>query len=201
MSESEQKRPESLAGYFLISETELTDPNFYRTVVFMVEHNEEGAFGLVVNRLSSVHLGEVLDEARDSRVAEMPIFVGGPVEQQYLFSLHSGLPPGVSSEHAVEPAPGIIFEPFNHSILAYLTEEWSEEPEETRPTVHIYAGYSGWAPTQLEQELQLDAWFHHEATSDIVFRRDPEEGWKDALGKKGTFFQIVAETGYKPSMN
>lgn len=201
MSEGEQKRRESLAGYFLISETDLTDPNFYRTVVFMVEHSEEGAFGLVVNRLSALHLGEVLDEARDTRVAEMPIYVGGPVEQQFLFALHSGLPAGVSSEHAVEPAPGIVFEPFNHSILAYLTEEWPEEPEESRPKIHIYAGYSGWAPKQLEGELDLDAWLHHRATPDIVFRPNPEEGWKDALGKKGAFYQIVAETGYKPSMN
>lgn len=201
MRDGEDKRPESLAGYFLISETDLMDPNFYRTVVFMVEHNEEGAFGLVVNRLSAVHLGEVLEEASDSRVSEMPIYVGGPVEQQYLFALHTGLPAGISSDHAVEPAAGIFFEPFSHSILAYLADEWSDLPEEDRPGVHIYAGYSGWAPKQLEEELEADAWFHHAATPDIVFRRNPEEGWKDALGKKGTFYQIVAETGYKPSMN
>ena len=177
------------------------DPNFYRTVIFMVEHNRDGAFGLVVNRLSSVHLGEVLDEAADSRVSEMPIYVGGPVEQQYLFTLHTGLPGGISSENAVAPAPGIVFEPFSHSILAYLTDEWSDLPDEERPPVHVYAGYSGWAPQQLEQELEADAWFHHAATADIVFRRNPEEGWKDALGKKGAFYQIVAETGYKPSLN
>ena len=201
MSESEEKRQESLAGYFLISETELTDPNFYRTVVFMIEHNEEGAFGLVVNRLSAVHLGEVLEEAADSPVSEAAIYVGGPVEQQYLFTLHSGLPGAVSSEHAVEPAAGIHFEPFSHSILAYLTDEWADLSEEARPSIHIFAGYSGWAPGQLESELDRDAWFLHRATPDIVFRRDPEEGWKDALGKKGPFYQIVAETGYNPSMN
>ncbi|MFP4329938.1 MAG: YqgE/AlgH family protein [Spirochaetaceae bacterium] len=201
MGEEEQKRPKSLAGHFLISEADLMDPNFYRTVVLMVEHNEDGAFGLVVNRLSNVTLGEVLEEAEESEIAELPIYVGGPVEQQYLFTLHSGLPAGISSEHATSPAPGIVFEPLSHSILAYLTDEWPLEELEERPIIHVYAGYSGWGPRQLEGELESDAWLHHLATPDIVFRPDPQEGWKDALGKKGAFYQIVAETGYKPSMN
>ena len=73
--------PASLQGYFLISETELADPNFRQTVVLLVNHNEEGAFGLVVNRPADLSLGDVVTEFEGQPIGEAPTFVGGPVEQ------------------------------------------------------------------------------------------------------------------------
>lgn len=197
----EGEEPRFLEGFFLISEVELMDPNFYRTVVLLVKHDEEGAFGLVVNRRSNVTLKEVLDGFEDEPAKDLPIHVGGPVQQEYLFALHSGLPDELHSEHATAPADGVVFEPVTESVVGYLKEHWSNLPELDRPKIHLYAGYSGWGAGQLENELKAGAWVVLPASSDIVFYPDPAEGWRQALSRKGAFYKIVAETGFKPSMN
>ncbi len=196
-----QETPRYLGGHFLISEVELMDPNFFRTVVLLVSHDEEGAFGLVVNRKSEITLEDLMEGVSDTAAGDLPIFVGGPVQQEYLFVIHSGLPASVSSGHENEAAAGVIFEPATEPLITYLTEEWSELPVEDRPRLHLYAGYSGWGGGQLERELREEAWVVLKASGDIVFHPHPELGWKDALSRKGPFYKIVAETGFKPSMN
>ncbi len=193
--------PQFLEGYFLISEVELMDPNFYRTVVLLVKHDEEGAFGLVVNRRSNVTLEEVLEGFEEGPAKDLPIHVGGPVQQEYLFALHSGFPDQLESEHSSAPAEGVVFEPVTESVVDYLKTAWPILPEADRPKIHLYAGYSGWGAGQLENELTAGAWVVLPASSDIVFYPDPAEGWRQALSRKGAFYKIVAETGFKPSMN
>lgn len=197
----EGKRPESLEGYFIISEVELMDPNFFRTVVLIVNHNDEGAFGLVVTRKSEATLGDLVSGVEQTPAAGIPIYVGGPVQQEFLFVLHARLPEGVAGELASHPAEGVVFEPVTEQFVTYLVTEWSSMPEATRPRVHLYAGYSGWGSGQLEDEISEGAWVWHKASADIVFHPNPAEGWRHALRKKGGLYQIVAETGFKPSMN
>jgi putative transcriptional regulator len=196
-----QKMPESLEGHFLISETDLMDPNFFRTVVLITDHNEKGAFGLVVNRKSTSSLMDVLPGFSETDAGTIPIFVGGPVQQEYLFVLHSGLPEGTQNEHAETPTPGVIFEPATEPLIDYLQSNWPSILPDDRPRLHFYAGYSGWAPGQLEDEISYGAWYVHKATADIVFHADPEQGWRDALSRKGEIYRIIAETGYRPSLN
>ena len=196
-----REQPRFLGGYFLISEVELVDPNFFRTVVLLVSHDDDGAFGLVVNRKSDVTLKDLIDGMDDSAAGELPIYIGGPVQQEYLFVVHSGLPEAAGSGHESEAAEGVIFEPATESLMNYLTTEWTDTPEPERPRLHLYAGYSGWGSGQLERELREQAWVVLQASGDIVFHDNPEEGWKDALSRKGPFYRIVAETGFKPSMN
>ncbi len=196
-----QPFPKNLTGYFLISSTDLSDPNFYRTVVLIVEHNEDGAFGLVVNRQSDVRLGNLLAELEDTAAQDVLVQIGGPLQQEYLFVLHGAFPGYEISEHATYPAEGVVFEPATEPLVSYLTTDWAGLPAAQRPPLRVYAGYSGWGPGQLENELQQEAWFVHPASAGIVFHPNPEAGWKDALGEKGAFYRIVADTGYMPSMN
>jgi putative transcriptional regulator len=193
--------PASLQGYFLISETELLDPNFRQTVVLLVNHNEEGAFGLVVNRPAELTLGDVVSEFEELPIGDTPTFIGGPVEQHYLFALHSGLPNSARSEFAMTPAEGITFEPVFQAMETYFRDEWPQVADEQRPQLAFYLGYAGWGPGQLEGELREKAWLVIPADADIVFHADPEEGWNAALTKKGGLYSIVAQTGSKPSMN
>lgn len=193
--------PPSLEGYFLVSETELVDPNFHRTVVLLVNHNEEGAFGLVLNRPAEITLGDIIEEFEEQPLGELPAFVGGPVEQHYLFTLHSGLPKHAESQYALRPADGIVFEPVFHAMEGYLRSEWSAAVPPNRPTINFYLGYAGWGPGQLEGELEQNAWLVIPATPEIVFHPDPAEGWNAALTRKGGIYQIVAQTGFKPSLN
>ncbi len=196
-----QPLPDSLEGHFLISETDLMDPNFFRTVVLITDHNENGAFGLVVNRKSTANLYDVLPGFTEDDAGAIPVYVGGPVQQEYLFVLHSGLPAGTQNEQAEHPAPGVVFEPATEPLVTYLQSEWPALPADDRPKLHLYAGYSGWGPGQLEEELRHGAWYVHKATADIVFHPDPEQGWRDALSRKGAIYRIIAETGYRPSIN
>lgn len=193
--------PASLDGYFLVSETELVDPNFHRTVVLLVNHNEEGAFGLVVNRPADIALADIISDFEEQPLGALPTFIGGPVEQHYLFTLHSGLPEAAESQYALHPGEGIVFEPVFHAMEDYLRTEWTSLPEKQRPHIKFYLGYAGWGPGQLENELEQDAWLVIPATREIVFHPDPGEAWNAALTKKGGIYQIIAQTGFKPSMN
>jgi len=190
-----------LQGFFLISEAELLDPNFQRTVILMIQHDEEGAFGLVVNRQLDVTLGQVLPEFSDIPAGDLPIYQGGPVQPQYLFTIHSGLPENLWSEQASSPLEHVVFEPAFPQIEEYLKNEWASLPMENRPPVHLYAGYAGWGPGQLENELEHGAWIVRPAAAKHVFSRTPDEGWRQALGELGGIHKIIAETGFKPSMN
>ena len=87
-SPGSEELPRYLGGYFLISEFDLADPNFHRTVVLLIAHDAEGAFGLVVNRPSRFALGEVIEGVEDSPAASIPVYVGGPVQQNALFVMH-----------------------------------------------------------------------------------------------------------------
>lgn len=187
---------------FLIAETELQDPNFFRTVVLMLHHNEEGAFGLVINRESEVVVGDVIEGVEHSPAAALTVYVGGPVQQNYVFVLHSGIPERYHSEHVESPCQGVYFEPSFQHVLDYMNSEDYLAPEEdSSPRIRVFAGYSGWGAGQLERELEEDAWLVHPARGDLVFGPDSAEGWKNVLSQKGGFYRIVAETGYKPSMN
>jgi putative transcriptional regulator len=199
---SDDAIPTDLTGQFLIAETELQDPNFFRTVVLVIHHNADGAFGLVVNRPSDVTAGEVIEDLEGTDLFAMTVFVGGPVQQEYVFAIHNGIPERYRSEHTEEPGTGLFFEPsFRHVIDYVRSEDYRTLTESSRPGIRVFAGYSGWGPGQLEGELDQEAWFIHPASGDVVFQAEPEEGWKEALSKKGGFYRIVAETGFKPSMN
>ena len=193
--------PSSLEGYFLVSETELNDPNFDHTVVLMINHNDEGAFGLVVNRPSGLILGDVIDDLKETEAADIPTYIGGPVEQHYLFTLHSGLPDSARSPYAASPVEGVVFEPVFQAVERYLSGAWAEKAADARESVCCYLGYSGWGPGQLESELDADAWLVIPATPQIVFYDDPDDGWNAALRSKGGLYEIIAKTGFKPSMN
>lgn len=190
-----------LEGQFLISEADLTDPNFFQTVVLMISHNDEGAFGLVVNRRAEANLGDVVEGFEESPAKDIPIYVGGPVQQQFLFVLHTGLPEELRSDHSLIPVEEVVFEPVFQTLEDYLKIEWAALPESLRPKIHLFAGYAGWAPGQLEGELEEGAWTTHPAKAEIVFHPKPEEGWNKALRDKGGIYWVVAETGYKPSIN
>jgi putative transcriptional regulator len=193
--------PRYLGGHFLISDITLMDPNFYHSVVLMITHDDSGAFGLVVNNPSRFTLGEVLEEMDGLAAGSIPVYVGGPVQQEFLFLLHGQFPEEVTDSGKEQPVDGVVFEPATQPIIDYLKGPWGETPLEDRPAVRLYAGYSGWGPGQLEGELKGEAWVVVRATQDIIFHENPAEGWADAFGRKGPLYKIILQTGFKPSMN
>lgn len=210
-----EKLPKYLTGYLLLADPDLRDPNFFHTVVLLVEHNEDGAFGLVLNRPGSASLGEVLPEFADapeqpadadvrgvpSSLSSFPIYVGGPVQREYLFVLHGELPGMKRGEHAAEIQPGIVYEPMTATMVQEILGCWTALTAEERSKFRIFAGYSGWGPGQLEGEMKTGCWITLESEAGLVFPEDPDATWEQALTAKGGLYSIIARTGFKPSLN
>jgi putative transcriptional regulator len=143
----------------------------------------------------------VVEELAETDAGVASLFVGGPVEQHYLFTLHTGLPAHATSDYSSSPTDGIVFEPVFGSVEAYLKDEWATQPKNSRPSLNFYLGYAGWSPGQLEEELKAAAWLVLPADAAMVFNDDPTDGWYAALTRKGGLYQIIAQTGFRPSLN
>jgi putative transcriptional regulator len=154
----------SLQGQFLIASPHLCDSNFLRSVVLLVEHGEEGAFGLVLNRpldRTVREIWELLEEEPCS--CELPIYLGGPVAEGALSALHTD--ENLADE---EVMPGVYF-----SVGKERLDDLVHEPPWG---LRVFNGYSGWGESQLEGELEVGGWLTVPATVDDVFG-DVDEVW------------------------
>lgn len=153
----------SLKHHFLIAMPHMADPNFAHTVTYLVEHNEQGAMGLVINRPNGLNLAEVLEQLRpdDTPPAlcqSLPIFSGGPVQTDRGFVLH---PAGPTFQATLEL--GELALSTSQDVLFAIAEG-------SGPTKHLITlGYAGWEAGQLEHELSDNAWLTCPADNSILF--------------------------------
>jgi putative transcriptional regulator len=169
--------PSSLAPAFLLSMPQLQDPNFNRTVVLLCEHNESGAFGLVVNRPSPTH-ARVVMELDPPVSADLPVWIGGPVEPHRTWMLV-----GEEIDEPVRPYDVRIAERLYLSTSPARVRHLFEPVPP--PRMRLVVGYSGWAPGQLEAELNASAWLVGEADVDLVFDTPAAEMWEAAIRRLG----------------
>lgn len=181
---------------FLIAEPELRDPNFATTVVLLIYHDGTGSFGLVLNHKTWLTLSNLLPEFENTRAADLTVYHGGPVEPNRLFTLHSGDSPIPQSAHAVQAAPGLVFEPDFDVVQSML-----EEPGQMPSRLRFFVGYSGWGQGQLDEELAEHSWISSTATAGVAFSEPGGAMWKSALKQKGAYYGVIAETGFRPSLN
>ena len=155
----------------------LEDPNFDRTVVFVIEHQADGALGVVINRPSEEDLHEPLDRWEDLQAAPGHVFLGGPVEPDALIALAlSRRTPGTDDED-LTPISGRI-------VSADLTSDPAVVAGRLE-AVRVFRGYAGWGPGQLEGELDAGAWLVLDARPDDVFAAAPGELWRTVLRRQG----------------
>jgi putative transcriptional regulator len=154
----------SLAPSLLLSMPQLLDQNFCRTVILLCKHNDEGAFGLVVNR-------RLVTTGRD-----VELWVGGPVEPERSWILVRG------DEHDDVPgmrvADGLSLST-SPDLLRRLLEP--DPPSNAR----LIAGYAGWGPGQLEAELHASAWLIGEVDRELIFNTPPDRMWETAIRRLG----------------
>ena len=154
---------ESLQGHFLIAATELQDPNFRQTVVLLVQHNDEGALGLVLNRPSDITVKQVWEKVGDSPcVTDHTLLVGGPC-QGPLMSVHTKF--GLGDQ---EVMPGVYFSTQSDSIEKLVARD--------DEAMRFFVGFAGWSPGQLESELETGSWRTMEATAEQIFAA-PSDLW------------------------
>ncbi len=183
---------ESLAGSFLIAMPSLADPNFWRSVVLLGVHSrEEGAFGLVINRALDLALSDVLEDMGESPGQDlMPLVLGGgPVDQSHgfvLFETESG--GGRKDEQALGLGAGIA--------LSGSAETLSDLAHGRRDgRFYLLLGYAGWAPGQLEREIEENSWVVAPLEPRILFDVPFEERWTAALRSIGVDPGTLVDTG------
>ena len=172
-------RPTSLAGHFLIAMPSLAEPPFSRGVAFVCQHDDDGAVGLLVNQLSEYRLGDVLKqmklECEDPEVADLPVLIGGPVQQERGFVLHQE-PGHWESSYRINAHWSVTT---SRDILVAMAA--GEGPRQALMAL----GYAGWSAGQLEQELKDNTWLTVEANERVVFHTPLEERWSAAAGLVG----------------
>jgi putative transcriptional regulator len=172
--------PGRIAGQFLVALEELRDPRFFHTVIYVVQHDRNGAMGLVINRpLGDVPVGELFTELgldpRGSR-ATIRVHYGGPVEPRRGFMLHT--------TDYLNPASQLTSEGVALTVAPAILEAVARGGGPRRSLFAL--GYAGWAPGQLEAEIDHGAWVTVPSDPELIFGGEAERKWEHALARKKT---------------
>lgn len=178
-------------GDLLLSEPFLTDPNFIRTVVLLCEHNNEGSVGFVINKPSSLRLGEMVEEFVG---IDFEVFFGGPVQQDSLHFVHRR---GDLFEGSVEIRDG-LFWGGNFEQLVSLANAGVLQSGDFK----FFIGYSGWASGQLIDEMKMNSWIISRNVNLMqVFDTHTDQLWKDVLGAMGGKYKMISNYPVDPRLN
>lgn len=177
------------AGTLLVAEPYLPDPNFFRTVVLLVEHNAGGSLGFVLNRPAPVRVREVTDFFGE---VDYPLFHGGPVQRNTLHIVH-GIAQLPEAQRVTE---GVYWTGDPRSLRAILATR------DLPPTmIRFFAGYAGWAPGQLDGEILQKSWIVVPAKREYVFTPQPENLWRQVLTDMGGKYALWATFPEDPRVN
>lgn len=177
----------NLTNQFLIAMPSLTDPYFAKALVFVCEHNAQGALGLIVNRPIDMKLAALFEKVdqplASAELADLPVYFGGPVQTDRGFVLHRPLGNWQSTLQVTEQV-GLTS---SRDILAGIGE--SGQPSD----ILVALGYAGWSPGQLENELAQNAWLSVAADVDTLFTLPFEERLPAAMQALGISFSQLSD--------
>jgi putative transcriptional regulator len=178
----------SLKGKLLISGGGLFDPNFRHTVVLIGEHDHQGAVGVVLNRPMSVTVEEAVAPLAEVVEPGETLFEGGPVEPQQPVLL-------------AEVARPDLLDVLVFGAVGFLTGDVAPDVRTELLRARIFAGHAGWAPGQLEAELDTGSWIIDPAREDDVFTDAPGSLWRRVLERKGPRYRTMSRMPFDPSTN
>jgi putative transcriptional regulator len=174
--------PDKPNAILLVAKPTLVDPNFRETVVLVTQARDSSTVGVILNRPTTQKLGDLMPRAPGAEKYAEPVYFGGPVMRQVVVALfRSDAAPKAAAFHVL------------HDV--YL----SMHPANVEPLLggasahyRLYAGFSGWAPRQLESELERDSWYVLPASEELVFRKDTSGLWMELLEKaRGSRTEIL----------
>ncbi len=180
-----------LTNHFLIAMPSLMDPNFHKTVTLICAHSEEGAMGIVINRPTTILLGEVLAQmemaSSDQKINNLTVYEGGPVQRDRGFIIYRPLSPWESTLK-IGDNYGVAT---SRDILEAMCH--GRGPENTL----VALGYAGWGAGQLERELAENAWLSSPAVETILFQVPAEDRWRSAAALLGVEIENLShEAGH-----
>ncbi len=183
------RQPTITSGNLLIAEPFMGDTNFERSVVLVCNHSDEGTFGLVLNQLTDIQLGDVIEDIR----VDLPLFVGGPVQQNTL--------------HFIHRRPDLI----DNSIRLLDGLYWSGDFGQIQEALNVgtltgrdarfFIGYSGWTEGQLADELSQKAWIVGHTDPDFLFDTPADAFWRGVLKRMGGAYKSIAHYPTDPRLN
>lgn len=172
-------------GSVIVATHELLDPNFLKTVVLLLDHDEHGTIGVVLNRPSTVPVTDPLPDCRHRIADPDVVFAGGPVARDTMLAVGVG-----RVEH-----DSAAWQPVTASVgLVDLDQHAPAGLQQVR----VFAGYAGWTPGQLAAEVAAGAWWVLEATEHELLMDDPATLWRRVLKSQGGLFATVPDD---PSLN
>ena len=159
-------------GVFLVAKPELLDPNFSRTVVLVTQTEDFSTAGVIINRPTTLKLSDFLADSKlETGKYRDPVFLGGPVMRQALIAVfQSETPPAAPAFHVLRK---LYMTMHTDNVKALLASDDRR--------YRLYAGFSGWAPRQLESEFNREGWFVLPADEDTVFRTDMDGLWEELV--------------------
>ena len=178
----------SLQGHLLVAGPGLVDPNFWRTVVLIGEHSEDGALGVILNRSSETTVEEAVPELAVLAEEMGVVHLGGPVQPSAIVVLADFVEPDEARSLVLESI-GFLPSEVDPAVLGELRR------------ARVFAGYAGWGPGQLEGELDEGSWIVEPALAEDVFTQDPEGLWSSVLRRKGGPFSLLASMPPDPNRN
>ena len=185
------------AGRLLVATPLLEDPNFKRAVVLIVEHEEvQGTLGVVLNRPTTISVGQVLEQWTDLTTEPSVVFRGGPVAQNSALALAQV--PGQEEPagwRALDGAPALA----RLGLIDLDTPPRLLAPAISR--LRVYAGYAGWSPGQLEAEIGDGAWYVLPAEPGDVFAADPDRLWRQVLRRQDGDLAFLTTYPDDPTLN
>lgn len=158
-------------GLLLVAKPSLADPNFARTVVLVTQVEDGGTVGVIVNRPTTLKLTDFLSEEFDTHNYADRLYFGGPVMRQVLVVLFRA--PQKPAAPAFHVLRNVYLSMHPDNITALLADKAAR--------YRVYAGFSGWAPNQLQSEVMRDGWYFLPADEATLFRKDTEGMWEELL--------------------
>jgi len=181
----------SYAGRLLVATPVLTEPTFDRTVILLIAHEEDGAFGVVINRVSDVSLGVTLPEWAALATEPASVFRGGPVADDAaicLARMRGGEPPGWTA-----------LDGGRLGTLDLATSAAQMKPYVSE--LRVFAGYAGWGAGQVDAEIAMNAWVIADTSPEDVFTDQPASLWSRVLRRQNGLIAAMANYPPDPALN
>lgn len=189
-AEPKSRTDDNVAPGLLISVPEMNDPNFVRSVILMVEHNAEGAMGLVVNHPSTATFDQLCADQGIQTQREDLIYVGGPVGQDRVWLIHH---PQEELKDSIALTSEIV--------VSFTVEALGKVAEKEKEEVITCAGYAGWGPGQLEEELSAGIWLYLPVSTELLFSADLDALWERLIVQFVNFNKATLAPGSSSDMN
>jgi putative transcriptional regulator len=185
----EKPRIKPKQGSILISEPSLRDFYFKQSVILLAEHNEEGTFGVIINKPIEARLKDII---KGFAGYNLPVYLGGPVKTDSIFFIHT-------RDDVAESLPIMqgLYWGGDLDRIRELLKARVMAPKEIR----FFVGYSGWSPNQLDREIREKSWVLSQTTVKEVISNQPEQLWSNYLKNMGSDYAIWANFPADPTFN